>query len=574
MSIISPATTPELFPHFRQGIGGEAEPMGSLAETIFKQKYSKDGKETWRDTAYRVVNAVVGPRFPELVEEMTQAIVDRKFMPGGRYLYASGRPFAQTQNCLLLKTGDSREEWADLMRRVTEGLMTGAGIGIVYTDLRGRGTRTKGMGGTSTGPTALMQMVNEAGRHIMQGGSRRSAIWAGLHWHHPDVFEFISLKDWSDDVKALKEKDFNFPATMDMTNISVILDDDFFAALDDPEFELVYPNGDSGETYVVDHEWAVNLYWTVIEKMLTTGEPGFSVDTGENAGENLRNACTEVTSADDNDICNLGSINMARVNDIEEFDRLVFLGTAFLISGTLYSQVPYAEVADTRTRNRRLGLGLMGIYEWLALRGKPYAPDRELGEWLDRYTKSTEYANDFADYLGVSRPVKTRAIAPTGTIGMLAETTTGIEPLFAAAVKRRYLKDGTNWAYQYSIDMIAERLVQKGLDPNELETAYDLAKDPERRVNFQAWVQQYVDHGISSTLNLPAHNEQMFSVEEFGEMLLRYLPFLRGITAYPNGARGGQPLTAVSYDEAAGNVGVEFAETSNDEACPSGVCGI
>jgi ribonucleoside-diphosphate reductase alpha chain len=548
--------------------------MGHLADTIYRQKYSLNGVENWEDTAYRVVNSVVGPYFPELVMELTQAIIDRKFLPGGRYLYASGKPFAQVNNCLLLRVGDSREEWADLMRRVTTGLMTGAGVGVVYTDLRSSGTKTKGMGGTSTGPTALMQMVNEAGRHIMQGGARRAAIWGGLHWHHPDVFDFITLKDWSDDVKALKEKDFNFPAAMDMTNISVILDDDFFAAMDDPDFRKEYPNGDSGETYTVTSDHALHVYWAVIEKMLTTGEPGFSVDVGENVNENLRNACTELTSEDDNDICNLGSINLARVESIEEFDNLVNLASAFLLCGTVYSEVPFAEVAETRTKNRRLGLGLMGVYEWLAMRGKPYAPDAELGQWLEVYTRSTRYASMYADILGVSRPVKTRAMAPNGTIGMIAETTTSIEPLFAAAIMRRYLKNGRTWVYQYSIDSIAQRLVERGLDPDKLETAYDLAQDPERRVLFQAWFQQYVDHGISSTINLPSRDEQSFTTEEFGEMLLSYLPHLRGITVYPNGARGGQPLTAVSYDEAVDKVGVEFEETSNASACLSGVCGI
>lgn len=548
--------------------------MGRLAETIYLDKYSLDGEEEWQDTAYRVVNAVVGEYFPELVMEITQAVIDRKFMPGGRYLYASGKPFAQTQNCLLLRVSDSREGWADFIRRVITGLMTGAGIGAVYTDVRSRGTRTKGMGGVATGPVSVMKMANENGRQIMQGGGRRAALWAGLHWHHPDIFEFIHTKDWSDDVKALKEKDYNFPADLDMTNISVILDDDFFAAMEDEHFLKEYPNGDSGEVYQVTQEHARKVYWKVVEQMLTTGEPGFSVDTGDNSNESLRNACTEVTSEDDNDICNLGSINMARVASKEEFANLVQLGTIFLLCGTLYSEVPYSEVRDTRTKNRRLGLGLMGVYEWLVMRDKPYAPDAELGEWLDEYAKSTEIAALYADTLGVSRPVKTRAMAPNGTIGMLAETTTSIEPMFAPAIMRRYLKNGKDWVYQYYIDSIAQRLAEKGLDPDKLESAYDLAKDPERRVLFQAWFQQYVDHGISSTINLPEPHLQPFTNQEFGEMLLTYLPSLRGITVYPNGARGGQPLTAVSYEEAAGREGTEFAETSNDKACKSGVCGI
>lgn len=533
--------------------------FSSFAQTVYAQKYQQPG-ENWPDTARRVVEIVMKPYFPEMVEEMVEAVSQRKVMPGGRYLYATGKKFHQTQNCLLLRVGDSREEWADLMRRITNGLMTGAGVGIVYSDLRPNGAPVKGMGGKSTGPIALMQMVNEAGRHIMQGGSRRSAIWAGLHWWHADVFDFIRLKDWSDDIKAMKEKDFNAVAPMDGTNISVILDDEFFAAYKDENHHM--------------HEHAHRVYWEVVEHMLTTAEPGFSVDVGENAGENLRNACTEVTSSDDNDICNLGSINLARVQTKAEFARLVEITTAFLLAGTLYSLVPYEEVAATRTKNRRLGLGLMGIYEWLAVRGKPYAPDHELGEWLAEYEKSTEIAGRLANRLGITAPVKTRAIAPTGTIGILAETTTGIEPLFAAAYKRRYLK-GTVWHYQYVVDEAARRLIdEKGVDPDQLETAYDLAQDPERRIRMQAWVQTYVDHGISSTLNLPARENQQFAIEEFGEMLLRYLPLLRGITAYPDGARGGQPLNVVPLAEALDWEGLEYEEVGSENACVSGVCGI
>jgi ribonucleoside-diphosphate reductase alpha chain len=173
----------------------------------------------------------------------------------------------------------------------------------------------------------------------------------------------------------------------------------------------------------------------------------------------------------------------------------------------------------------------------------------------------------------VSRPIKTRAIAPTGTIGILAETTTGIEPIFAKALKRRYLVEKT-WHFQYVIDASVQRLVDQGVDPDTIEDAYDLAKDPGRRLDFQAWVQTYVDHGISSTLNLPAPAEQSFSHREFGDILIERLPLLRGVTVYPDGARGGQPLTTVPYAEAKDWVGFEYEEVGNGLACVSGACGI
>lgn len=532
--------------------------MSVFAQTIYRQKYEYEN-EGWEGTARRVVENVVGPRFPEIVEELVQAIVDRKFMPGGRYLYASGKRVNQVNNCLLMSVEDSREGWADLMYRVTAGLMTGAGIGIVYSQLRENGAKVKGMGGQSTGPLALMQMVNEAGRFIIQGGSRRAALWGGLHWNHPDVLDFIKLKDWSEEIKSMKEKDFSAPAPMDGTNISVILDDEFLAAYETPSHEM--------------HNHANKVYWTVVEKMLTTGEPGFSIDTGSNAGEHLRNACCELTSSDDNDICNLGSLNLAKIETKEEFARLVEISTYFLLAGTEYSLVPYEAVAETRNKNRRLGLGIMGIYEWLVSREHTYGPNDELASWLDEYARSGEYANQAADRLGISRPVKTRAIAPNGSIGILAETTTGMEPLFASAFKRRYLK-GKDWHYQYVVDATAKRLIDKGVEPELLEDAYDLAHDFERRISFQAWLQSWVDHGISSTLNLPTKDEQPFTVEEFGNTLFQYLPHLRGVTVYPDGARGGQPITKVPLDEALGFEDYEYEEYGSENACKEGNCGV
>jgi ribonucleoside-diphosphate reductase alpha chain len=527
--------------------------MSVFAETILNQKYAhakKDGsKESWAEVALRAakhpLKTVGAPR--TLIEEVAKLIEDRVFLPGGRYLYACGRSFHQTQNCLLLRAEDSREGWADLLHKSAMALMTGAGIGVDYSDVRAEGKLIRKTGGTATGPIALMQMINEAGRGIMQGGARRSAIWAGLSWQHADIHKFVRLKNWSPEVRALKAKDFNFPATMDGTNISVILDDEFFSAYSDEK----HPQ----------YLHAQSVYWATIKQMLQTGEPGFSINTGRDSRESLRNACTEITSEDDSDICNLGSINLARITSIEQMRRVVELATCYLLAGTVYSDIPYAKVDQIRTKNRRLGLGLMGMHEWLLQRGKQYGQDDELEQYLKEYARSGEYAKKYAKQWELSVPVKTRAIAPTGTIGILAETTTGLEPLFCAAYKRRYLK-GKDWHYQYVIDPIAQKLVDNGMNPDQIEDAYSI--DPERRVAFQAWVQQYVDHSISSTINLPAWGTEKNceqTVRSFGDMLMKYLPKLRGITCYPDGARGGQPLNAVKYTTAIKHIGQVLTET-------------
>lgn len=506
-------------------------------------------KENWGGISHRVAFSVMGAvAAPDgLTEEIEASINAKEFMPGGRYLYASGREFHQTQNCILMRPTDAREGWAEHLAHASMSLMTGAGMGAVYSDLRGEGVVIKRTGGKSSGPLALMQMTNEISRGSRQGGDRRGAVWAGLHWWHPDVMKFIHMKDWSDVVKAEKLKDPNFPATMDMTNISVILDTEFFKAYGDKK----HPK----------HKLAHDVYWEVVEQMVKTGEPGFSVNIGADDGEDLRNACTEITSRDDSDICNLGSINLARVNSLEQFKKLVWSSIAFLLAGTEYSDVPYAKVTEVRKKNRRLGLGLMGIHEWLLKHGKKYGPDAELEEYLKVYRdESVKAAAYYANLWGISVPIKVRAIAPTGTIGIVAMTTTSGEPIFCVAYKRSYF-EGETLAYQYVIDPCAQRLIEAGIDPELIEDAYSI--DTERRVATQAWLQQFVDHSISSTINLPAwgsetNNEK--TVKKFGEMLIGYLPKLRGITCYPDGARGNQPLKPVKYTTAIKHVGQVFYE--------------
>ena len=533
--------------------------MSEFASTIVDHKYAHDlngEKEGWHNIAYRAakhpMRAAGFTMRDAITNNVAQAIRDRKFMPAGRYLYASGRPYHQVQNCLLLGVHDSREGWSTLLHKSSMALMTGAGIGVEYSGIRSEGADIRKTGGKATGPIALMQMLNECGRGIMQGGSRRSAIWAGLRWDHPDIMKFIHIKDWPEAVIKLKEENFNFPATLDCTNISVGLNSEFFRAYDDNE----HPK----------HALAQMVYWETIKQMLTTGEPGFSINTGKDELEIYRNACTEVSSADTDDICNLGSINMARIDTLDEFRQMVHLGTTYLLAGTLYSDVPYSEVDFTRTKNRRLGLGLMGVHEWLLQRGKPYAPDDELWKWMEVYQESTAIANALADDWGISRPVKTRAIAPTGTISIVAETTGGIEPIFCVAYKRRYLKH-QSWHYQYVVDPTAKRLIENGgVSPESIQDAYDLSNDVEARVKFQHWMQQAVDHGISSTINLPhwgSEQNNESTVQPFGHMLMKYLPGLRGITGYPDGARGGQPLTPVPYHVACDGSGQEILEQAD-----------
>jgi len=527
-----------------------------FSEDIFKQKYAHHNCETWDALASVLVEDVCQNYMPkDDKEELKRIITDLKFIPGGRYLYYAGRDNKFFNNCYLLKAEeDTREDWANLSWKSESCLMTGGGIGVDYSTYREEGRLLNGTGGLASGPIPKMQMINEIGRRVMQGGSRRSAIYASLNWKHPDINKFLTSKNWYDmpigtteyNIGQIKEQDFNFPAPLDMTNISVNYDTEWLLNY--------YETGDVGDAFK-----------TNVAQSLRTGEPGFSFNFFEKEKETLRNACTEVTSEDDSDVCNLGSINMGRIDNLAEFSNIVELATKFLLCGTLRAKLPYQKVYDVREKNRRLGLGLMGIHEWLIKSGCKYEVTEELHKWLSVYKGiSDRTSSQFADYLSVSRPVANRAIAPTGSIGILAGTSTGIEPIFAVAYKRRYLKNGTRWHYQYVVDSAAQEIIDLyGINPDQIESALDLADDYKRRIKFQADIQDYVDMSISSTINLPEWGSKLNNedtVDDFTETLATYASRLRGFTVYPDGCRGGQPLSSVPYSEAVEKLGEEFEE--------------
>ena len=545
-----------------------------FSEDIFNQKYRHENASTWAELSRTLVEDVCRDEMTyDEKDELIKYITELKFVPGGRYLFYAGKKRKFFNNCFLLRAEeDTREDWANLSWKAESCLMTGGGIGIDYSVYRPRGSALSGTGGTASGAVEKMRMINELGRSVMQGGSRRSAIYASLNWKSGDIEEFLNAKNWHEmkigntgsTVFDVKQDDFNYPAPLDMSNISVNYDTKWLTRY--------WTTGNVGDVFRKNCRQA-----------LSTAEPGFSFNFFDKENETLRNACTEVTSEDDSDLCNLGSLNLARIKNINELRDVVHLATKFLVCGTMVADLPYKKVYETREKNRRLGLGLMGLHEWLIQRGSKYEVTPELHKWLYIYqTQSDLTAKNFCNELSISPSVRKRAVAPTGTIGIIAGTTTGIEPIFAVAYKRRYLKN-ERWHYQYVVDAAAQEMIDTyGVDPNTIESALDLANDYERRIKFQYDVQSYVDMSISSTINLPAWGSKLNNedtVEDFAETLAKYAHGLRGFTCYPDGSRGGQPLTAVSYNEAKEKLGEEFEEAvETHDICDitghGGSCGV
>jgi ribonucleoside-diphosphate reductase alpha chain len=563
-----------------------------FAERIFNNKYKHEMADTWSELSETLINEVANSKMsPDEKAQLIQYHTEMKFIAGGRYLYYAGRPNKFYNNCYLLKAEqDTREDWATLSWKSESALLTGGGIGTDYSIYRESGSPIRKTGGTASGPIPKMLMINEIGRRVMQGGSRRSAIYASLNWQHGDVIDFLVAKDWGNmfvngaydeygnkaSIAYLKEKDFDYPAPLDMTNISVNYDTAFLEELYELTTPQIYNKLKAGEQ--LEFMRLPNVYLDNVRQAISHGEPGFSFNFFDKENETLRNACTEVTSEDDSDVCNLGSVNMSRIDSIEEFKDVVRLASKFLVCGTTAAQLPYQKVYEVREKNRRLGLGLMGMHEWLLARGHKYEMNDELKDWLYMYKIEGERAaNDLADKLSLSRPKAYRSIAPTGTISMLANTSSGIEPIYAIAYKRRYLR-GKSWRYQYVIDGTAQMLIDKGIQPETIETSIELAGDPERRIAFQADVQDYVDMAISSTINLPEWGTELNNdnhVSRMSKTILKYAHRLRGLTLYPNGSRGGQPITPVDFSLAQEKGGKEFSEEFVDvcDLTGGGVCG-
>lgn len=527
----------------------------TFGRDIFNQKYPLFRGETWAQRADTVAQDVCGNwMHKDDVRSMATLIREMKFIPAGRYLYYAGRPVKFFNNCFSFIIDDTREGWSRFLGHGSNALMCGGGIGGYYGLIRPRGSVLQRTGGVASGPVPLMEAINGVGRQVQQGGSRRSACFASLPWWHADIQEFITAKNWSKEVQEMKARDYNFPAPLDQTNISVGFDDAFFQ------------NPDMG------------LWHQIVQQMCRNGEPGMMFNLGAQAGEVGRNACAEFISASKYDVCNLGSLNLSRIKTLSELKWATYLSAQFLMCGSLRSELPFKEVQETRKLHRKIGLGIMGAHEWLLQRGYKYNVEPELHEWLTTYWHESERgADEFAYRIGCSPCERYRAIAPSGTISILAGTSSGIEPIFATAMRRRYLVNGTTWKAQYIIDPTAEVIARDlGIDPDSIETAYTMAADPERRIRFQAEVQQYVDMGISSTINLPQwgtdlNNES--TIQHMSDILMKYASKLRGITAYPDGGRAGQTITEVPYLEAKSNLGTIYDENEAlSHQCKSGVC--
>lgn len=542
----------------------------ALGKEIFDNKYrnAADGCGTWADMAHtlaeNISKRINSSYHKDNLKVVTQQITDGKFCPAGRYLYYAGRPKKFIKNCYAFRGKDSREGWADLVSKHMVALMSGGGCGTLYSYIRGAGSIIKKTGGLASGPLALMNGVNELGRNVKQGGARRSALWAGLHWWHSDIDAFINAKVYTEEQKIAKMRDFNTALPLDMTNMSVVFDAKWFDHMkwpkDTPEYKEAY-----------------RVLESTVTRAIQDGEPGLLFTCY--AAYELANACTEFRSNWDSDSCNLGSVNMSRIESLDEFAEVVRRGAEFLVLGSIAADMPDHRFDSVVREHRAIGLGLTGVHEWLIRRGYGYMVVPELHRWLQVYRDvSKEAADKLTNRLGISKVDRYRCIAPAGTISIMLGTSSGIGPIYSKAMKRKYLK-GDEWVERIIVDPTIEHLFKDGVDIMDVETSAETLKDnPEKCIQFIADVQQYVDMGISTTVHLPGQVHANFP-KRLIKCIMSHAKNLTGLTFYPDGSRYGQPLEAIEFKpeyviKGLAGCSLEDSEDLASKSCKEGACGI
>ena len=506
-------------------------------------------------------------------ERYFEAMANLLFLPNSPTLMNAGTSLGQLAACFVLPIADSLDSIFTSVRDAAVIHQTGGGTGFSFSGLRPKGDRVRESGGVASGPVSFIRVFDTATEVIKQGGRRRGANMAVLSISHPDILEFVTVKD--------------DPARLTNFNLSVGVPDAFMVALEhDASWPLVNPRSGAPVRTIRARE----LWQAIADGAWRTGDPGVLFADAIERGNptpalgrlEATNPCGEQPLLP-YEACNLGSINLARLVDGEAFDgerldELVRLGVRFLDNVVDASRYPLPAIEHIVRANRKIGLGVMGLAEALIRLGIPYASDQALA-WLDqvmgRIARVARAASaDLAQRRGAfancdrstwpergeprMRNATLITVAPTGTLAIVAGTSSGIEPLFGLAYLRKAL-DGAeltevNPLFLAELERrrlpaasIVERVLKSGTlrevadAPADLRslfaTAYDVA--PEWHVRMQATAQRHADNGVSKTVNLP-RGATPEGVRKIYELAFRL--GCKGVTVFRDGCRGDQVL--------------------------------
>lgn len=573
--------------------------LSDNALIVLEKRYFRkddDGKtiEDWKSMIKRVASNIAG-HDKQKTKKYFKLLDSGYFLPNSPTLMNAGNDLQQLSACFVLPIEDSMESIFETVKNAALIHKSGGGTGFSFSRLREANARVRSTNGVSSGPLSFLKVFNAATDAVKQGGTRRGANMAILNVDHPQILEFITCKEDTNELT-------NF-------NLSVGITETFMQAVNqDAEYNLISPKTKETKGKLR----ARDVFNLIVEMAHKNGEPGIVfLDRINEANPTPHigriestNPCGEQPLLP-NEACNLGSINLSLMikQGAIDWDRLrevVRNSVDFLDDVINCSKFPLPQIDEMVKANRKIGLGVMGWADMLYQLEIPYASDEavELAEsvmefidyesklrsvelaksqgsfpnfkgsiyskgTLKRSPKNADWNTLIADIKrhGIRNATHT-TIAPTGTISMILDTSSGIEPQFSL-VFRKHVMDGEKLLYVNK--WFKAKLEQAGLLDEELlreisesgsiahneripaeirkifQTAHDIS--PEWHIRMQAAFQKYTDNAVSKTINFPnsATVEDVRTAYE-----LSYLLGCKGVTVYRDGSREDQVLSTGS----------------------------
>ncbi|OIP62115.1 MAG: ribonucleoside-diphosphate reductase, adenosylcobalamin-dependent [Nitrospirae bacterium CG2_30_53_67] len=544
----------------------ERDPQGRVCETP-EEMFARVARHV--AAAGRLYSKGKDPA--EIEQDFFEVMTDLDFLPNSPALMNAGTRLGQLAACFVLPVPDSIRGIFKAVSEMAVIHQSGGGTGFSFSRLRPEGGVVKSTGGVASGPVSFMRVFDQATEVVKQGGRRRGANMGILRVDHPDIRTFVQAKE---DPEAFT----NF-------NISVAVTDRFMKAVKSGKsIPLINPKTGRIER----EENAPDLFGLIARMAWKTGDPGLlfvdevnrknpTPDLGEMDGTN---PCGELPLYP-YESCNLGSINLSHMVqngrvDYRKLKRIIGIGVRFLDNIIDLNRYPFFRIKRMTLANRKIGLGVMGWADMLIRLGIPYDSEiaLRLAGRLMRYVTSearkvsAQLARERGPFPNFSRSIypgrgfpplrnaTVTTVAPTGTISIIAGTSSGIEPHFAVSFVRHVL-DGRDLI---EFNPLFEEMAAKVLTPrlrDEImgigsirnvrsvpkgiralfKTAMDIA--PEDHLKIQAAFQRYTDNAVSKTVNLP---EQATADDVKKIYLMAHALKCKGVTIYRYGSKGTQVL--------------------------------
>lgn len=563
--------------------------LSNNAKEIAEKRYFQEG-ETWEQCCERVGRSMsINEPDKAWGDIFAEEIYSMNFIPGGRILRNAGKLRQSVLNCAVLPIGDSIEEIGDTIKNALILWSYGAGIGIDFSPLREEGRPLKSKGGFSSGTVSFLEAIDGVAHTIETGGQRRSGCLGMLKVGHPEIEKFIDAK--KEDGK------------LSYFNLSVAVNQEFLQAVEENrDWNLTF----AGQ--VVKTVKAKQLWLKILDSMIETGEPGlinYDALCKNNSyyfqNISTTNLCGELPLPAWG-MCCLGSVvlpNMllGRNTNWKKLESTIRNSVRFLDNVLDINFYPISETERVTKESRRIGLGVMGLHDYLMTKQVRYGSERALQEIdkLFKFIRDTAYiaSIDLAQEKGAfprysrsqynsasfvrSLPAKLRmylkdrsirnctilSAPPTGTTSLIPEVTSGIEPVFSLAYNRTDRVSDRVYIHPKYRDWL------KTGDKAKPEWLVDIADlQPEDHLDVQTAVQKYIDSAASKTINCPKGT----TPAKLSKLLLEYIHDVKGVTVYVDGSKEGQVLNTMTVAQARKHLDDEQMANEKGVECVRGYC--